>query len=74
MIFLLEDLLEERNLELHVRRVQPRKIYINVSHEMWEFPVLSEKIDVKTYLWFVSFLSSKTPKMDFFISTYFKIL
>lgn len=50
MIFLLEDLLEERNLELHVRRVQPRKIYINVSHEMWEFPVLSEKIDVKTYL------------------------
>lgn len=26
------------------------KIYINVSHEMWEFPVLSEKIDVKTYL------------------------
>lgn len=49
-IFLLEDLLEERNLELHVRRVQTRKIYIDVSHEMWEFPVLPEKINMKTYL------------------------
>lgn len=65
MIFFFEDLLEERNLELHVRGVQPREIYINISHEMWEFPVLSEKINIKTYLWFVLFLSSKTPKIDF---------
>lgn len=41
-VFLLEDLLEEGNLELHVRRVQPGEIHINVAHEVWEFPVLSE--------------------------------
>ena len=41
-VFLLEDLLEEGNLELHVRSVQPREIHINITHEVWEFPVLSE--------------------------------
>ena len=50
MIFLLEDLLEERNLELHMRSMQTGKIYINVSHEMWKFPVLSEKTNMTTYL------------------------
>lgn len=47
VIFLLEDLLEERDLELHVRGVQSREIHINISHEMREFPVLPEKINIK---------------------------
>ena len=50
MIFLLEDLLEERNLELHMRSMQTGKIYINVSHEMRKFPVLPEKTNMTTYL------------------------
>lgn len=42
-VLLLEDLLEEGDLELHVRSVQAGKIHVNISHEVWEFPVLSKR-------------------------------
>lgn len=46
-VFLLEDLLEEGDLELHVRCVQPRKIHVHVAHEMWELPVLPQKVNME---------------------------
>lgn len=61
-VLLLEDLLEEGNLELHVRGVQPGKIHVNISHEVWEFPVLLESQEESVSLiCFASFLSNKTP-------------
>lgn len=61
-VLLLEDLLEEGNLELHVRGVQPGEIHVNISHEVWEFPVLLESQEESVSLiCFVSFLSNKTP-------------
>lgn len=61
-VLLLEDLLEEGNLELHVRSVQPREIHVNISHEVWEFPVLSEsQQESVSLICFASFISNKIP-------------
>lgn len=65
-VLLLEDLLEEGNLELHVRSVQPGEIHVNISHEVWEFPVLSEsQQESVSLICFASFISNKTPWADF---------
>lgn len=65
-VLLLEDLLEEGNLELHVRSVQPGEIHINISHEVWEFPVLlKSQQESVSLIFFASFLSNKTLWTDF---------